>query len=182
MSHLALAVEGLSVTFPAPRRRLQAVDAVSFDLHQSETIGVVGESGCGKSVTGLSLMGLLSAGRATGHAVLRRRDDSNVDLLALPPSAWPAFRGNEIGIIFQEPMTSLNPLRSIGYQVSEPLIIHQNLHRGEAMDRAAELLAQVGIADVAQRMRLSARTIRRHAPARDDRDGALVQACRADRR
>ena len=150
---MALIVEGLTVSFAARDRLVRAIDDVSFTLNEAETIGMVGESGCGKSVTGLSLMGLLPAATASGRAVLRARDGSDVDLLALPRSELPAYRGNEIAMIFQEPMTSLNPLRTIGDQVAEPMMIHQNARRADAMNRAAALLTEVGIADIEKRMR-----------------------------
>src|SRR5207253_2374629 len=128
-----------------------AVDDVSFSGRAGETVALVGESGCGKSVTALSIMRLLPepAGRIAGGAV-RFRDR---DLLALPEQEMRAVRGREIAMIFQEPMTSLNPTLTIGRQLTEGPEVHLGLEPPAARARAVELLAQVGIPDPDRRLR-----------------------------
>ena len=151
----ALEVSGLTVEFGPPSAALRAVENVSFSVQRGETVAVVGESGCGKSVTGLSVMGLLPMPPArvvAGSALLRRRDGSKIDLLPLKRSEIADIRGDEIAMIFQEPMTSLNPLHTVGDQVAEPLIIHRGMSGGAARNRAAELLARVGIPDPRSRL------------------------------
>jgi oligopeptide/dipeptide ABC transporter ATP-binding protein len=122
----------------------RAVDGVSFDLHPGETLGLVGESGCGKTVTSLSILRLIP--EPPGHI----RPGSVIEfegrnLLALAPKDLRAIRGNRIAMIFQEPMTSLNPVLTIGDQVAEAAIVHQRLTRGAGRARAIEMLRQVGI-------------------------------------
>jgi len=127
-----------------------AVDRLSFDLMPGETLGLVGESGCGKSVTSLSIMRLLRApGRVAGGSI----EFDGQDLLALPEKAMRAIRGNQISMIFQEPMTSLNPVFTVGRQISESLMLHQGLSRREAMAQAESLLELVQISDPARRVR-----------------------------
>ena len=126
------------------RGTARAVDGVSFDLHPGETLGIVGESGCGKTVTSLSILRLIP--EPPGHI----RPGSYIEfagrnLLTLPSRELRAVRGNRIAMIFQEPMTSLNPVLSIGDQVAEAAIVHQRLSRGAGRARAIEMLRQVGI-------------------------------------
>ena len=126
------------------RGTARAVDGVSFDLHPGETLGIVGESGCGKTVTSLSILRLIP--EPPGHI----RPGSYIEfagrnLLTLPSRELRAVRGNRIAMIFQEPMTSLNPVLSIGDQVAEAAIVHQHLSRGAGRARAIEMLRQVGI-------------------------------------
>ncbi|HUB11831.1 MAG TPA: ABC transporter ATP-binding protein [Acetobacteraceae bacterium] len=129
---------------------VRAVDGVSFALQQGETLGLVGESGCGKSVTALSIMRLLPrTGRVVGGSV---RFESR-DLLALPEPQMRQIRGNLIGMIFQEPMTSLNPVHTIGEQVAEAARIHQDIGRAAARARAEEVLRLVRIPDPTRRLR-----------------------------
>ena len=137
-----LAVEGLEVRFWTNRGTVHAVNGVSFEISPGETLGIVGESGCGKSVTSLAILGLLPrAGRATaGSARLQGRE-----LLALSDRELRSVRGREIAMIFQDPMTSLNPVLTIGRQIREALETHFGLDRRAANARAAELLDQVGI-------------------------------------
>jgi oligopeptide/dipeptide ABC transporter ATP-binding protein len=137
-----LSVEDLRVQFWTSRGTIHAVNGVSFDIAPGETLGIVGESGCGKSVTSLALLGILPrAGRATsGTAMFQGRD-----LLKLSDQELRTIRGKEIAMIFQDPMTSLNPVLTIGRQIREALQTHFKLDKEEANKRVAELLDQVGI-------------------------------------
>ena len=129
-------VENLGVRLNTSRGPAQAVRGVSFALQRGETLGLVGESGCGKSVTALSLMGLLpeSAG-VIGSIKLDGRE-----LAGLPDADYCRLRGNRISMIFQEPMTALNPMHTIGHQVAEPLRRHKNYSAGQARREAIALL------------------------------------------
>ncbi len=149
-----LALHGVNVDFTARGRAVRAVDDVSLTIGAGETVALVGESGSGKSVTSLAVMGLLPAGQAevTGQIMFRRGDAQAVDLCTLPRAVMPEIRGAEIAMIFQEPMTSLNPLHSIGAQISEMLVIHRRAGRAAARDLAQEMLARVGIPDPVRRM------------------------------
>ena len=148
---------------------------VSFAVQHNETLAIVGESGCGKSVTALSIMGLVppANGRvAGGHIRFGGRD-----LVALDEEEMRKIRGDRISMIFQEPMTSLNPVLTIGFQVAEALSYHRDMGRREAAAAALELLDQVKIPSARQRFRrLPASVLGRHAAARDDRDGARLPA------
>jgi len=145
MSEPLLRVEGLSVAFGATA----AVNGISFDIQAGETLGLVGESGSGKSATALSIVRLLHPpGRVTaGRIVFKGRD-----LLALPDSAMRAVRGAEIGFIFQEPMTALNPVYTIGHQIAETLRVHGRARGAAAKVRAIELLTAVHIPDAERRV------------------------------
>jgi peptide/nickel transport system ATP-binding protein len=137
-----LAVDGLKVDIELRRSTVHAVDDVSFTIAARETVGLVGESGCGKTTIGLAVLGLLPAG---GHIVggsIRLGDD---DLTAFDEDAMLRVRGNRIGIVFQDPLTSLNPTMTIGDQVGEPLRIHRGASARAARSSAAELLALVGL-------------------------------------
>jgi oligopeptide/dipeptide ABC transporter ATP-binding protein len=129
---------------------VRAVDGVSYALKSGETLGVVGESGCGKSVSALSVLRLVAnpPGRIVGGAI--RFEGRN--LLELSEPEMERIRGNEISMIFQEPMTSLNPLFTIGRQVSEAIALHQGLSRKEAMNRAVEMLRRVSIPEPERRV------------------------------
>jgi oligopeptide transport system ATP-binding protein len=137
-----LSVENLRVRFWTQRGTVHAVNGISFDIAAGETLGIVGESGCGKSVTSLALLGILPrAGRiASGTALFGDRD-----LLKLSDAELRRIRGREIAMIFQDPMTSLNPVLTVGRQIREPLETHFGMARKPAEARAAELLDQVGI-------------------------------------
>jgi len=137
-----LSVRDLRVAFDTRRGRVVAVDGISFDLAEGETLGIVGESGCGKSVTALSVLRL--AGRAA-HILSGSIRLAGRDLLTLADEEMQAVRGAEVGMVFQEPMTSLNPVFTVGEQIAEPLMRHRRLLRRAALDRAAELLDKVGI-------------------------------------
>lgn len=123
---------------------MTAVDHVSFQVREGETVCIVGESGCGKSVTAMSVMGLVEApgGQVNGGQI----DFAGEDLLRLDKNTLRAIRGNEIAMIFQEPMSSLNPVMKIGEQIMEPLMVHLKLTKKQARIRAIELITQVGIA------------------------------------
>jgi len=143
-----LAVEGLRVTLPSPAGELQALRDVSFALERGDTVGLIGESGCGKSMTALALMGLLPEGAlASGSVRLDGRE-----LIGLDDDAMAAIRGDRIAMVFQEPMTALNPLHTIGSQVAEPLRLHRGLAAHEARAEALRLLERVHLPDAAHRL------------------------------
>ncbi|TCZ66849.1 ABC transporter ATP-binding protein [Roseicella aquatilis] len=144
-----LEVIGLTVEFATDRGPLRAVDGVSFRVGAGETLAVVGESGCGKSVTSLAIMGLLPPGTRLGGAVRLLGEE----LLGQPGRAWQGRRGRDLAMIFQEPMTSLNPAFTAGEQVAEALRLHEGLAPRAAMDRAVEMLARVRIPEAARRAR-----------------------------
>ena len=124
----------------------RAVDGVSFDLFAGETLGIVGESGCGKTVMSLSILRLIP--EPPGHILPGSFIEfEGRNLLTLPPRELRAIRGNRIAMVFQEPMTSLNPVLTIGHQVAEAALVHQQLSRGDARKRAIDLLRLVGIPD-----------------------------------
>ena len=142
-------VSGLKVVFHGDRgQTMHAVDTVDFDLKRGATLGLVGESGCGKSVTALAIMGLL---RKTGADVFGRVRFDGTDLLAIPDRALRDLRGNRLAMIFQEPMTSLNPSYTIGEQIVEVLVRHRDMNRAEARQHAIELLRAVRIPSPEQR-------------------------------
>lgn len=150
MSNYLLDVQGLETTFKTPDGVLHAVNGVSFGLKEGETLGVVGESGCGKSVTMLSVLGLIpsppgeiKAGKAMffGH-----------DLVKMTNAEIRQVRGAQIGMVFQDPMTSLNPVLTIGRQLEEPLMLHVGMTKKQASERAAELLEMVGIPNAKDRL------------------------------
>ncbi len=144
-----LCVRDLHVSFPSEAGRVDAVRGISFDLHAGQTIGIVGESGSGKSVTSLAVMGLLpGTAKVTGSVKLQGRE-----LLDLSDKSMSAIRGNQIAMIFQDPLSSLTPVFSIGRQLVEALQIHQKLSGKQAVKRAEDLLKLVGIPDPAARMR-----------------------------
>jgi oligopeptide/dipeptide ABC transporter ATP-binding protein len=144
-------VRSLSTQFHTAAGVVRAVDAVSWDVHEGETVALVGESGCGKSVSALSVMRLVAqpAGHIVGGQVLFK----GRDLLKLSEEEMRHVRGREIAMIFQEPMTSLNPVLTIGRQLTEGLEIHLGLNPAGARGRATELLGLVGIPDPARRLR-----------------------------
>jgi oligopeptide/dipeptide ABC transporter ATP-binding protein len=153
-----LEVIDLKTYFHLENAIVRAVDGVSFALKRRKTLGVVGESGCGKSITAMSIMRLLKEppGKIeSGQILLHPSDGSDVvDIAALDPQgpAMRRIRGGEIAMVFQEPMTSLNPLYSIGRQIAESVEIHQGLSRDQAMARALEMLKRVQIADAERRL------------------------------
>ncbi len=148
-----LDVTHLTTQFQVDEGIIHAVDQVSFAIQEGEVLGIVGESGCGKSVTALSLMRLIAEpGRIVAGTAQFATDNKVVDLLTLSQSALAQIRGNEIAMIFQDPMTSLNPVLTIGYQVAEPLKLHRGLSDRAAREQAIQLLERVGIPDAANRL------------------------------
>jgi len=144
-----LEVENLQTHFRTPEGINRAVDGVSFHVDEGETLAIVGESGCGKSVTSMSLMRLIPEppGKIAGSIRFRGKD-----LLKLSDQEMRAIRGNDISMIFQEPMTSLNPVLTVGRQIRETLRLHQGLDKEAAEARAIEMLTLVGIPEPARRV------------------------------
>jgi peptide/nickel transport system ATP-binding protein len=145
-----LEVEGLKTWFFARDGIVRAVDGVSFSIHRGETVAMVGESGCGKSVTALSILRLIAS--PPGRTIAGRVALEGRNLLALPDEEMRKVRGNEISMIFQEPMTSLNPVLTIGRQIAETLTVHRGLSRADALARTVEMLRLVNIPEPAARM------------------------------
>jgi len=145
-----LSIENLQVHFRTPEGVNRAVDGVSFAIGAGETLAIVGESGCGKSVTSMSILRLLPEPPAAIAGAIRFR---GTNLLGLPDSAMRKIRGNDISVIFQEPMTSLNPVLTVGRQIGETLRLHQGLGRREAEERAVGMLTLVGIPEPRRRVR-----------------------------
>ena len=143
-----LEVSGLEVVLDTPNGPARAVRGVAFALERGETVGIVGESGCGKTMTALALMGLLPEGARVEGEI--RFDGA--DLLAGSEDDWCRIRGNRIAMVFQEPMSSLNPLHTVGRQVAESLILHRRLGRGGARREARRFLELVGIEDAGRRL------------------------------
>lgn len=146
-----LDVTDLRTAFHTPRGAMRAVDGVSLSLSPGETLGIVGESGSGKSVLGRTIMGLIGSGPATsvsGSVLLAGKD-----VHALTPARRRALWGTEVAMVFQDPMTSLNPVKKVGTHLSESVRLHLGLRRAEARERAVDLLRQVGIPEPARRAR-----------------------------
>jgi peptide/nickel transport system ATP-binding protein len=146
-----LSVEDLQTVFYTRAGMVRAVDRMSFTLAAGETLAVVGESGCGKSITALSLMRLIPdpPGRIIGGKVMLE----GTDLLQLSEPEMRKVRGNRVSMIFQEPMTSLNPVITVGRQISQALMMHQGMSKSEAMERAVEMLRLVKVPEPAQRVK-----------------------------
>jgi peptide/nickel transport system ATP-binding protein len=146
---MLLDVAGLNIDLPGPHGKMRVVRDLSFALDSGGSMGVVGESGSGKTLTALAVMGLLPEGATvSGKIVFEDRD-----LTKLSEAQLQELRGNRIAMIFQEPMTALNPLQSIGRQIAEPLLLHRGLSRAEAAREAVRLLGRVGLADPERRAR-----------------------------
>lgn len=143
-----ISIKNLKTTFETKLGPIHAVDDISYSIKKGKTLGIVGESGCGKSVTSLSIMGLVDPpGRVSqGEAKFQ-----GLDLLKLPESEMQAIRGRKIAMIFQEPMTALNPVLTIGRQIDEQIIRHLKLSKNEAKEKSIEMLNRVGIPSPAQR-------------------------------
>jgi peptide/nickel transport system ATP-binding protein len=146
-----LEIQDLKTYFFSRDGVAKAVDGVSYSIQRGETLGVVGESGCGKSVTALSILRLVPdpPGKIVGGTI----KFNGTDLLTLPAKKMQDIRGNDISMIFQEPMTSLNPVLTVGHQISEAVILHQNLSAREAMNKAVEMLKLVRIPDPERRVK-----------------------------
>jgi oligopeptide transport system ATP-binding protein len=150
MPDFLLDIKGLETQFKTPDGIVHAVNGVSFGLKEGETLGVVGESGCGKSVTMLSVMGLIPS--PPGKVMSGEAYFFGQDLLKMSHEEMRHVRGAQISMVFQDPMTSLNPVLTIGRQLEEPLMLHVGMSRNQARDRAAELLGMVGIANPKDRL------------------------------
>jgi len=152
-----LEISGLKTVFPTDDGIVNAVNDVSFKIARGQTVGVVGESGCGKSITGLSLLQLVpSPGRIEAGEIqfYRNGEDDPLDIAQVSPKSelMRQIRGNEIAIIFQEPMTSLNPVYTVGNQIAEAIILHEQVNKKTARERAIEMIARVGIPAPTQRV------------------------------
>ncbi len=150
MNRALLDIQELQVHFHTPEGVARAVDRVSLKIGPGETVGLVGESGCGKSVTSLAVLGLIPSppGKIEGGRIIF--DDQN--LLELDQDRMRRLRGSDISMIFQEPMTSLNPVLPIGRQVAEPLMVHENLSKSAALEKAADYLDRVKIPAARKRL------------------------------
>jgi oligopeptide/dipeptide ABC transporter ATP-binding protein len=148
MGHL-LEVRDLRVHYPGPEGPVRAVDGISFHLEEGETYALVGESGCGKTATGLAMLRLVEPGRITGGQVLLE----GTDLLQLPERQLRGYRGGRIGMVFQEAGAALNPVMRIGSQVAEALRIHRGMSRREAREEAVRLLGMVALPDPGRQVR-----------------------------
>lgn len=150
MSEALLSVKNLKTSFFTHVGEVKAVDDVSFDIGVGEAVAIVGESGCGKSVTAMSIMRLVShPGKITQGSITFQ----GKDLVQLPDAEMHKIRGNNIGMIFQDPMTSLNPVLTIEQQITEALVLHQNMDKKAAVKRAVELLDMVGIPSPEKRVK-----------------------------
>ncbi|MFD0889622.1 ABC transporter ATP-binding protein, partial [Streptosporangium algeriense] len=144
-----LTIRDLSVEIRRGERVIRPVSGVSLTLNRGETLGIVGETGSGKSMTGLAIMGMLPAGgRVTGGSI----DLDGEELVGLPPARYRAVRGNDVAMVFQDSMTALNPTRRIGEQIAEPVRLHRGASKRAARGRAEEMLALVGLPRPAERL------------------------------
>ena len=144
-----LSIRDLRVSFATPAGTVQAVRGVSLDVQPGELVGIVGESGSGKSVSFLSIMGLLpGSASVTGSAQV-----AGTEMIGVPDSQVRAQRGKKIAMIFQDPLSALNPVHSIGQQVAEPLVLHRGASARSARQQATALLERVGIVDAARSRR-----------------------------
>ena len=150
-----LKVKNLRTYFDIDEGTLKAVDGVSFSIRMDESLGLIGESGCGKSVTALSVMRLVSSpGRLAGGEILLQQGRTLLDLAKMDPSGREIrdIRGSDIAMVFQEPMTSLSPVHTIGNQIREAVFLHRTSDKGEAQEIALDMLDRVGIANPSQRV------------------------------
>jgi oligopeptide transport system ATP-binding protein len=152
---LLLGIDDLTIEFKTAEGRFRAVDGLGLEIRRRRTLALVGESGCGKSVTSLAVMGLLPRPPAqvvAGRITFAGRDGQSRDLLRLGRKALRAIRGDDIAMVFQEPMTSLNPVHTVGAQIAEVVTIHRRSGRAEALDVAADMLERVGIPEPRRRL------------------------------
>lgn len=154
MNNILLEVKNLKTQFKLSRGTVYAVNGVSFNVNEGEVLGIVGESGCGKSVSALSVLRLIETPGeiVSGQVILHDDKGKEVDLLQISESEMEHVRGNSISMVFQDPMTSLNPVFSIGYQIMEPLKQHRHMKDKEAKDYAIKLLERVGIPEASLRL------------------------------
>ena len=146
-----LSIKDLRISFKSDGDWNEAVKGISFDVYRGETIGIVGESGSGKSVTCLSIMNLIDIPPAqinSGEIIFHNENGTSKDLLQLTEKEKIDYRGNDVSMIFQEPMTSLNPVFTCGDQVAETLLIHQNIGKKEAKEKTLQLFRKVDLPDV----------------------------------
>ena len=151
MNDKLLEVEGLETQFNTPDGIVHAVNGVSLDLHEGETLCLVGESGCGKSVTVLSILRLIQS--PPGKIAAGKAFFKGEDLLAMSNEEIRQIRGGQISMVFQDPMTSLNPIMTIGKQLEEPMLLHLGISKNEAQERSIKLLESVGIPQAADRLK-----------------------------
>ncbi len=180
-----LDIKGLRTVFRTRAREIVAVNGVDITVDPGETVALVGESGSGKSVTSLSIMRLLARKVGfidAGSILLRGKSGQTVDLAAIDDEAMRRIRGNDIGMVFQEPMTSLNPVYTIGDQIGEPLRVHRGTSRREARSGSGTSRQGRHSRCPPPRRAVSARIVRRHAPACNDSHGADMQSDAPDRR
>lgn len=156
MNNTLLKVENLKTYFKLDEGTLKAVEGAGFELNQQDTLGIIGESGCGKSVTALSILRIVPPPGITisGNIHFKMEDGKSLDLITLDPNGERirAIRGKMISMIFQEPMTSLSPVHTIGEQIMEAILLHKTKNKAEARDLTLEMLNQVGISNPSQRM------------------------------
>ncbi|MDJ0725730.1 MAG: ABC transporter ATP-binding protein [Prochloraceae cyanobacterium] len=147
MSDPILQIKNLQVQFPSEDRTITAVEKIDFDLQRGETLGIVGESGSGKSMTSLAIMGLIpSPGKVSRGEIWFKEnaaDENPIDLIKLPSRQKRQYRGNKIAMIFQEPMSALNPVYNIGFQITEAILLHQKVTKQQAQNQAIDLLQEV---------------------------------------
>ena len=180
MSEPILTVEDLTIRFHVKRGALTAVNGVSFAINRGETFGLVGESGSGKTVTARSIMRLIPT--PPGEIVSGKVTFDGNDIYALDDEEMRALRGRKIAMVFQEPMSALNPVFTVGSQIMDVLRTNLNMNKEEATERAIDLLQLVGIPSPEQTpSQLRARVFRRYAPARDACDGAELRPDILDR-
>ncbi len=149
-----LEVKDLKTEFRLAQATVHAVNGVSFTVHEGEVLGIVGESGCGKSVTALSIMRLIEQpGYIVGGEILLHDGDQTIDVATKSMGEMGNIRGVKMSMIFQDPMTSLNPVLTIGYQIMEPLKLHRHMSDKQATDYAVKLLDRVGIPEARQRLK-----------------------------
>ncbi len=144
--NVLLEVKGLDVSLTGHNRDYPVLEELDFKVRQGESLGIVGESGCGKSITALAIMGLLPASMiASGEIILHRPTGCPLDLMTLDEPGLCGIRGKSIGMIFQEPMTALNPVQTIGHQVAESLMVHEHASMHECSRQASRMLDRVGL-------------------------------------
>jgi oligopeptide transport system ATP-binding protein len=148
--NILLEVEDLTVHFHTPEGIVHAVNGISYKIHEGEAVAVVGESGCGKSVSMMSILGLIPT--PPGEISCKKAEFSNINLFGLTEVELENVRGSQVGMIFQDPMTSLNPVLSVERQMTEAIIKHYNLSREQAIKRAIQLMELVGIPDPERRL------------------------------